>query len=236
MRAGRLFLVWPLAAALAAIAAEAGAGAWPRAPGEAFLSLRADFAESTTGKPVSTSLYGEYGLTPRVTLVGQLSNADTPWAVGRASSSLRFALSPLDAVQRFAVSIGVSAPPEIDGMMTDTQIELGLAWGRGFESPWGGGWATATVKFLFTPEILATGPRITGPDTDAYALIGLRPREGWMAMLSGGRYEDEEGVIWKISPSAGYELRDRLWLVPNVTREFGESERTTLGLSVWFTF
>jgi hypothetical protein len=57
-----------------------------------------------------------------------------------------------------------------------------------------------------------------------------------MAMLSGGRYEDEEGVIWKISPSAGYELRDRLWLVPNITREFGESERTTLGVSVWFTF
>ena len=115
------------------------------------------------------------------------------------------------------------------GAMTTARLETGVHWGRGFESRWGGGWATASAKLLFARDEKK-------PITDLYALVGLRPAEGWMAMLSASRYEDGTGVYWKLSPSYGYELRDELWIVPNLTQELSDDRSTSVGLSLWFSF
>ena len=90
-------------------AAPAHAGAWPREPGAAFLSARTDLERSRDGGDLSGEIYGEYGLTKRVTLIGQLSNSDEAWTQSRASTSVNVALGALDATNRFAVSLGVSA-------------------------------------------------------------------------------------------------------------------------------
>ncbi len=220
----------PLAILLILTACPALAGAWPRDKGGWFVSLRADTDAGRTGRGTSGSLYGEYGLTDRITVVGQLSNDDAPWTVSRAGLGLNYALSPLDARHRFALSFGVSAPPDTLGVMTDTRIESGLHWGMGFESPLGGGWATVTARVL--QPVMADGDLAT----DLFGLVGLRPRDGWMTMLSTGRFEDEAGVTWKVTPSLGYQLRDTLWIVPGVTREVGGAGVTTLNLSLWLSF
>lgn len=216
--------------ALAALAGPAMGGAWPREPGGVFLSLRFDQDRPAVGEPsTSVSAYGEYGLSARWTVVGQLSNSDQPWTPSRAGLGLRYALSGPDAVNRFAVSFGVSAPPDLMGAMTSARGELGFAWGRGFETRWGGGWATATLRGLY-------GRDTDRPITDVSALVGLRPREGWMAMLSASRYADDEGVYVKLTPSIGYELRPDLWLVPHLTQEFSDDRSTGVGVSVWWSF
>ena len=217
------------AAALALVADPAQSGAWPREPGGGFVSARADLETTHSGPAASFGLYGEYGLTRRLTLVGQFSNSDQPFTVSRAAIGLTFALSPLDAVNRFAIGLGVSTPPDLVGVMTQTRLETSLHWGRGFESRFGGGWVTATARLLFARDEAK-------PITDFYGLVGLRPAEGWMTMLSASRFEDGEGVYYKVSPSVGYELRDELWIVPNLSQELTDDRSTSVGVSIWFSF
>lgn len=205
------------------------AGAWPREPGAAFISQRFDYDRSWRESEASASFYGEYGLTRRFTLVGQLSNEDQPWTVSRASLGLNYAIGRLDASNKLAVSLGVSTPPNLMGVMTETRIETGVHWGRGFESRWGGGWATASARVLFARDN-------DRPITDFSALVGLRPKDGWMAMLGASRYRDEEGTYLKVTPSVGYELRDRLWVVPGVSFELTDDRSTGVGVAFWFSF
>ncbi len=219
-----------LAAALAFAAAQSAlAGAWPREPGGGFVSARSDLETTATGSALSFSLYGEYGLTRRLTLVGQFSNADQPFTPSRAAAGVTFALSPPEAVNRFAVGLGVSTPPDLVGVMTQTRIETSLHWGRGFESRFGGGWMTATARVLFARDE-------DDPITDLHGLVGLRPAEGWMTMLSASRYEDAKGVYYKVSPSVGFELRDRLWIVPSLSQELSDDRSTGVGAALWFSF
>lgn len=217
-------------ALLLLLAGPAFGGAWPRPPGEVFLSLRFEQDRPAGGAPAdSVSAYGEYGLSPRWTLVGQFSNSAQPWTPSRAAIGLSFALSGPEAKNRWAVGFGVSTPPDLAGAMTAARGELALFWGRGFESRWGGGWATAAARALY-------GADTARPITDLSALVGLRPREGWMVMLSAGRYADDDGTYLKITPSIGYELRPKLWLVPHLMREFSDDRSTGLGVSVWWSF
>jgi hypothetical protein len=225
----------PTAILLCLAATPAASGAWPRAEGEKFLSARTDFNVNDMGAPIAASVYGEYGLRNRITLIGQFSSADAPWLGSRASLSVQYALSPEHWRHKFAISGGVSAPPDTMGLMLDTQIETALHWGLGFESRYGPGWATITARVL---QPIALQPSTdTKIITDVYGVVGVRPQEGWMTMISTSRYENSDGVTWKVSPSMGYELREKAWIVPNVTREFGGGDdQTTLGLAIWLTF
>lgn len=218
-----------LAAGAAFGAGPALAGAWPREPGAVFLSARGDFGPTAAGRSPGGSLYGEYGLTRRITLIGQFSNADSPWANARAGVAVQYALSKPEARHKLAVGFGVSAPPSMMGAMLDARIETSLHWGMGFESRFGGGWATLSAKFI---QPMAEEAVVT----DLHGLVGVRPREGWMTMLAANRYEDGEGVTWKLSPSVGYQVTEKITLVPNVTRQIGGAGETTVGLSIWLSF
>jgi hypothetical protein len=223
--------VLALLAALTA-AGPALAGAWPREPGSVFLSFRIE-------SDGDASLYGEYGLTRRLTLGGRVANGERheastrldlpPPRDGRTGGFVRYALGDLEAPHRFAVSLGVSAPPDTAGAITHPRIEAGLHWGRGFESRLGGGWAVASAWVMRDREQ-------DGTITDLSALVGLRPADRTMAMLGVSRWRDRGGTSWKLTPSAGYEIRPDLWLVPFATVEGGRMSDTTAGLSVWFSF
>lgn len=218
-------LLAALVLALTLLPAAARPAAWPREPGAVFLSFK---GEDGGRDHASGSLYGEYGLTPRLTLTGQLSRDGGSDREVRLGGTLRYALSAHDAVHRFAVSLGGSAPPTALGAATRARAEMGLHWGRGFSSRYGDGWVTATARLMIARDEAR-------PVTDLHALAGLRPFEGWMAMLSAGRYADEDGVTYKISPSAGYRLREGVWIVPSLTRDLTASD-TGLGLAVWLEF
>ncbi len=208
---------------------EAAAGAWPRPPGEVFLSVRGDLEGERDGPDLDGSVYAEYGLARRWTLVGQYSTSEERWNPTRAGMAIRYALSGPDAVNRFAVSLGASSPPNVIGVMTSTRLELGAAWGRGFESRWGAGWMTASAKVMLARDI-------DRPITDLNALVGLRPAEGRMAMLGLGRYADDGGTFWKLSPQVGYEIRDEVWLVPGLSQELGDDRTTSVTVTIWWTF
>lgn len=219
----RLPLPVGLAIAIALLAGtRAEPSAWPREPGAAFLSLK---AEAEAAGPPSVSFYGEYGLTPRVTLTGQISRDGDATRLGGA---LRYALSAPDAVHRFAVSLGGSAPPNALGAAMEARAEAALHWGRGFSSRYGDGWATVTARVMLARDE-------SRPITDIYGLIGLRPAEGWMAMLSASRYSDGEGVTYKLAPSAGYRLREGAWIVPSLTRDLS-AQATSFGVAFWLDF
>lgn len=218
-----------LAAALALGPGPAAAGAWPRAPGEVFLSLQGEMESGADGPDYDGSVYVEYGWTKRITLVGQFNSADDAWTPRRLGSGLRFALSRADATNQFAVGLGVSSPPDMMGMMTAVRGEAALHWGRGFSSRWGDGWATASARVIYGQDTKA-------PITDIFGLVGVRPRDGLMTMLSGNRYADDLGVYWKLTPAIGYELRREIWLVPSLTQEFSSDSATSVGLALWITF
>lgn len=222
------------ALALAALASPgpAAAGAWPRAPGEMFLSLQGEMETGSADNPgadYSGSVYVEYGWTRRVTLVGQFNSADDAWTPRRLGGGLRFALSRPDAANQFAIGLGVSSPPDLMGMMTGVRAEAALHWGRGFASRWGDGWATASARVIYGQDTRA-------PITDLFGLVGLRPGEGLMTMLSANRYADDFGVYWKLTPSIGYRLRGETWLVPSLTQELSSDNSTSVGLALWITF
>ena len=203
-------------------AACAEAGAWPREPGATFLSARRDF-----GAEGGTALYGEYGLTRRITLGGQWSDG-TEWTLPRTGAFVNVAIGDLGAQHRFAVSLGVSTTPDMLVVQEEARLDLGLHWGRGFESRFGGGWTTASYLIHLRSE----GDAIH----DLYGTVGVRPREGWMAMLSASRYDDGEGVYRKLTPAVGYEIRKDVWGIVQVTRELGKDRTTALGLSLWWSF
>lgn len=222
--------VLALAALFAALpAAAALAGAWPRAPGEIFLALRGEIETSDDGPQRNGSVYGEYGLTRRITLVAQFDTANDPWTPQRFGGGAQIALSGPDASNRFAIGFGVSTPPDVMGAMLATRGELSLHWGRGFDSRWGAGWATASLRAIY-------GRDTRRPITDLYGLVGVRPQKDRMAMLSASRYDNGDGVYWKLSPALGYRLRGETWLVPSLTQEFSDDRSTAVGLALWLTF
>jgi hypothetical protein len=219
---------------LVLLPAAAEAGAWPREPGRFFLSARADFHRAEA-RP-RASLYGEYGLSRRITLGLQSSESryearaafGLPERYRRLAVFARAAIGPLDARHRFAASLGASAPADAASAAADARLEAALHWGMGFETAFGGGWATATAKFGAALQ--------AGRSTDEQsALIGLRPRDGLMAMLAASRYADATGATWSLSPSVGVELRRGTWLVPSLKLEPAD-RNATLGVSAWFNF
>lgn len=226
----------------------AHAGAWPREPGKYFVSLRSDY-DIGSGE-FRTAIYGEYGFTRRITLgftasdgppdaakqeeyEWQLENGDAlllfPPSRRRVGGFVQLAIGSLDAANRFAVSLGAAAPPDQYGVMTEHRIELAGHWGRGFSSRWGDGWTTATAKVALARDE-------DQPIIDLYGLVGLKPAAGWMAMVSASRFADEDGTTWKLSPSAGYQPHEKLWIVPSVTQSFGNSSESAIGLSLWLSF
>lgn len=246
--------MFPLARAVATLvlvflSAPAHSGAWPREPGGVFLSLKSEY--ETVSEKFRTSIYGEFGLTRRITLGFQASDGPpdeakqeeyewqrdhgdalllTPPSRRRVGGFVNMAIGPLDATNRFAISLGASAPPDEYGMMMEYRIEAAAHWGRGFESGWGDGWMTATAKVIHArdeDELI----------TDFFGLIGLKPREDWMTMLSLGRYTDMTGTTWKLSPSIGYRPHRLVWVVPSIAHGFGDGDaETSIGLGLWLSF
>lgn len=237
------------AACLALLPAPALPGAWPREPGKIFLSIRSDY-EAGSGD-VRTAVYGEYGFSRRITFGFTASDGppdyakenEDEWRLEQAATALvsppsrrrvgsfvKLAVGPLEATNRFALSLGASAPPDQYGLMTEYQIEAAVHWGRGLTTRWGDGWATATAKVILARDE-------DRPITDFYGLVGLKPADDWMTMLSLNRYADTGGTTWKTTTSAGYRATEKVWIVPSLSYGFGNgNSQTSVGLALWLNF
>ncbi len=143
----------PLLAAAGAFCAmtaapEAEAGPWARGEDNTFLSfsyeLTVDRDDPLLEMNHALLLYGERGLTPRLSFVLD-GAADFTDDERTLIAALSRALAEPGAVHQFALLGGVGTTRDAAG--AETFPVLGAAWGRGFETPWGGGWTTAEAQY-----------------------------------------------------------------------------------------
>lgn len=117
----------------------AQAGAWLREKGTVFLSWSNNISTlSNSLYATDTSLYAEYGLTPRLT-VGFDGYLGGP---GKASEAYLFMRMPIGKKQRsskmaLTFGLGQKSIPNPWGTTTEqTRAKLGFSWGRGLKHGW----------------------------------------------------------------------------------------------------
>lgn len=201
---------------LALSAFRAEAGAWPREEGKTFVSLSQVFTTGTQSllAPTETltsysSIYAEYGLTGTLTIGFDAAYGAGPEA--RLATGIAFVRRPIwesPSGHRFAADFGVGWRTESGDQ--DVRLRPGVAWGRGFETAWGGGWMgiDASAELMLPSDDTAFKADFT---------TGLKPSDDWTVILQvqSGRY-----------PGSGAIVR----LAPSVVRAIGERSHVQLGL------
>lgn len=134
------------------MAGPALAGPWPRAEDRTFLSLSSELDRDDNSY---TSLYGEYGVTPRSTFGFELGHASA--GENSALLWLQRSLDHGEGPNRWTVSAGAGMIERDGAYMPLGQI--GSSWGRGFDSmpllrriP-GGGWVGVDARVKVAGEI-----------------------------------------------------------------------------------
>lgn len=229
MRAILIFL------ALLVSAAEAAAGAWPRQKGETFLSFS---QELTTGERTLlgmsqdirsyTAVYGEHGLTDRLTL-----GIDLATGAGeddRLAAGLVFARLPVWSPQAHLVAVELgfgTVYTESEGQQT--RLRPGVAWGRGFASRWGDGWLG-----------LESSLELRQPSHDllfkADFTAGIKPNPEWMLIgqVQSGVYPD--GGLVKLAPSIVRRLGPHSHLQLGLLAELDGGGAFGVRGAFWFSF
>ena len=190
----------------------ASAGAWPREVGTSFLSLSYTLSDDMNLPGVDpdgyTALYYEYGATPRLTF-----GLDAGMAENGEYTAILFARRALDWALfggRTALQAGVGAA-ELGGT-SDTLLELGVAWGKGLETRFGGGWIGVDPKLHYFTEAQDFAAKID-------ITLGIKPNDRTMLILQ--------------LQAADYPGSDAtLALVPSIVRKVGKRHYFELGLDV----
>jgi hypothetical protein len=209
------------------VSAPAFAGPWPRGEGKGFLSFGYEITADTglPTLPLSESLTGylEYGVNKRLTFVLDGNRDDDPESQG-AIAQLRYSLSAAESTHQWALSGGVGNDTRASG--SESMSVLGASWGRGFESRWGGGWATVDVQYRFggdtslgkvdgtlgirpTDDSLVFGQiQISDPDTGETT---ARLSVNYVRDVSK-RVKAEFGLLYGLANDDAAGVRSGLWL------------------------
>ncbi|RYH06868.1 hypothetical protein [Tropicimonas sp. IMCC6043] len=179
-----------LAAAL--VQPAAAGGAWPRGKGHVFASLTySTFGDVVTyfqglARPIpgvtypeltsETGLYAEYGLTERLTF-GLDRSTRGPGEAMTSVWFLRRNFGRPDWRSSYGLELGFGSARIWNDweIVEDTQLRVGAAWGRGFESRWFGGWVDVDAKL------------------SAFAETGIR---AWKVDTTFGISRDERGLLY----------------------------------------
>ena len=194
-----LLLLWPGLAA---------AGAWPRAPGEVYVSSGQEFGEDGW-----TGLYAELGgprsLTFGLDVGGHVAaglnayrtgQSALPDVDGRAIAFVRAPLTLAPVRARWpnwvvAVELGVGADFDVEDELTlDPRVRLGLSVGRPLKTPLGDGWTNIDARI----ELGGETPRL-----GLLAVIGARPRER-LTLEMGLFVEHEAETFVTLAPTVQY--------------------------------
>lgn len=202
---------WVLAFLMICCGVQVQAGAWPRAQGQAFVALSADATRA--------QLYAEYGLKRDWTLGVEVSmprDRRLPdvsqfvhrliWKGARASLSGGVAVELRETTAALAF-------PSLKGT-SEIAARAGLFWGYGFDTRFGGAWATvdAQLERIYTTDWLGMGP--------AYKVdagLGIRPTERLMLTFQAQYWQRGLDKTLRIETGAGVKLgRTTLVLQPSV--------------------
>lgn len=194
-----ILLIWPGFAA---------AGAWPRAPGEIYVTTGQE-----SGPDGWTGLYAEMGgprnLTFGIDVGGHMvaglnayrqGLSASPDVDGRAIVFVRLPLNLAPVRDRFpdwlvAAEIGFGADFDMeDSLELDPRVRLGLAIGRPLKTPLGDGWTNVEVRV----ELGGEGTRY-----GLGAVVGARPRER-LTLEMGLFIETEDKTTVTFAPTVQY--------------------------------
>ena len=148
-----------------------------------------------------------------------------------SNSALVFARLPVWAPRehKVAADLGLGLLDDgVDG--TQTRLRPGVAWGRGFESRWGGGWLGMETSFEYR---IPSGDSAVKADFTA----GLKPDDHWMAILQlqTGAYPDAEPLA-RLAPSVVRRLGPRSHLQVGGIAPLAGDDAYGATLALWFTF
>lgn len=224
-----------LALGLTLAGADVSAGAWPRAEGKLFLSFSQQtstggrsFASAVGDIRSYSSFYGEYGWSERLTV-----GLDAGYGTGEdnaAASALVFARLPVwsPGQHKVAADFGLGwITSDRDG--EQLRVRPGLAWGRGFESGWGGGWLGMESSIEY---------RSPGSDAifKADFTAGLKPTERWMLIgqMQTGIFPDDDKPSIRLAPSVVRRLGPRLHMQVGAILDIFGGDGIGVKASFWY--
>lgn len=234
LRSMRVALSLLLATILSHTAAQAGP--WPRDAGAWFLSAQgvAEWGGGTVAHRTAR-LYGEHGLTPRLTLGGKVELGEGGHG-GRAGEVFArwHPAHPFDWLE-IGVELALGARQEwpapsgaAHGRETEMTHRASLHLGRSLESPIGNGWGRLSLSAI------GAGQR-RFVEREIHAQLGLRPTEGTLAMVSASAYRDAYDTTLKLTPAIGRDFGNGYTAVMEFTISPSLPTRA-LSLGLWREF
>lgn len=216
----RLILVFAL---LPSLATEALGGAWSRAKGEGFLSVSGLIEEPDAFGLYrqSFSLYGEYGVTERLTFGVDIGG--DALRMSKAIAFLRWPLRDPEREMKFAVEIGAG---QVEG---ENALRPGLSIGRGIAIGKRHGWLNADTR-----AILAGGGAAAF-EGEFTAGLSLGERLKAMMQLQAGIPSQGRDYI-RLAPSVVYETRPGTHLEFGVTEPLSGGGERGVKLGLWRKF
>ena len=179
------------------VSTQAQAGPWPRGKGKVFYSVHAngEYLEELGVIRQYGSIYGEYGLTDKITLGIDYNGSEIE--TEKAIAFIRYPLGNPDWAWRFAAELGAGI---VDG---ENVLRPGFSLGRGINWRDRSGWLTLDTRVVLGD--LPSGTRIESDFT-----LGLNWTERFKVIfqLQGGMPSEGDNYL-KFAPSVVYELRQR---------------------------
>ncbi|ARC90159.1 hypothetical protein [Rhodovulum sp. MB263] len=194
-----------LAATLGAAPA-ALAGAWLQEKGSGLLAFSHEANRDRTwgSRWGYSSVYGEYGMTPKLTLGLDAGKGEAPddW---KAIAFLRFG-SEIDWLPgRLATEFGAGAAGAPGGM-TEPVIRAGLSWGTGFTTPDGSGWISLDARTDSRPQSAMVDYKL-----DITLGVMPNPRTQLTLEIWGEEAATEPRTV-KLSPAVSRRIGKDTWL------------------------
>ncbi|MGI3210733.1 hypothetical protein ACROSR_06400 [Roseovarius tibetensis] len=208
---------------LLGLAPDAGAGAWLREKGTAFVELSGQVTEPDEYgfHGLDAGLYAEYGLAERLTL-----GVDAGHDMLRVSKAVVFLRLPLGRETRktkLAVELGAGQVGD------DTALRPGLSIGRGLRLWDRSGWLNADGRV-----VLARGGAMT-LESDLTAGLSITARAKIILQLQLGQPDTGTGYA-TLAPSVVYETKPGTHLELGLTQPLAGGDLRGVSLDIWRTF
>jgi len=202
------------------------AGAWMRDQGSGFSSVSATFQHSTGGWSTDFGYYGEFGVSPFLTLGIDLNDNDN--LAGHALVFARVPLEFLPSEHHLATELALGGAHYQN--VWKSMHKLTLSYGHAFDSIWGPGWLA--IDSAYEKRAINTGAILK-----LDATIGLSDNTHLRPMLQIETAKiSGHQLFYTITPSLQFPLPRDLKLLIGV--EHRVTTRRSIGLKVgmWHRF
>lgn len=203
------------------------AGAWLRDKGDVFLSISQERHDDGRTNEQYSKAYLEYGFSSRFTIGAELSQS----AAYGDLSGLLFMRTPLWKLGNgHHLSAEFGAGYAKRGDLIEPVTRNVIAWGRGFESRFGHGWANIDLtmeQWVISQE--------TAYKADLTLGTNFRKKFKFILQLQGGDYPSSLPYL-RLSPSMTYQLRQGAYLEFGLRKGLQNDKSQGLKIGTWLEF